>query len=471
MEDFAIDKMLIINSPEELRKHILISCEAIEFENLHITFPLTQEILIQISQTEEIKQNTIIEKKLTFDNIEIESLDLYNIEFTKSFLIRNSRIRKIWINDCRFSDHFSIFEDEDAITQSVSLLNSTFNDDVSLRLSLQKPIDNIDIQTCNFGADLKISGVLLYNKKNGENYIQIIEQTQISKSLIICDSLIGEEINLSCEIGKNLQFSNINYDIVSKVSKDIIVGKLCIYTSDINAIFSINQCAFDSIDISKSNINDFVEDDLCYNVLCGDAPRVFSSSTSIITDPVKRNKYRAELYERKFKDNIINALKSVIQKIDNYNVRKQTKQINNKSNRLRRCLKNIGVFLFSFFTSLTSGEKFILFLNKYSNNFNRSWFRGIVFTNIVAIIFFFLINYLGTDTPFFVINWTFDGFGEVLKEYIGLIDIFGLSEIGETESSKWNSLTPFGISLLFIARIFIVYGCWQTIYAFYKYQK
>ena len=94
-----------------------------------------------------------------------------------------------------------------------------------------------------------------------------------------------------------------------------------------------------------------------------------------------------------------------------------------------------------------------------------------MFTNIVAIIFFFLINYLGTDTPFFVINWTFDGFGEVLREYIGLIDIFGLSEIGETEATKWCSLTPFGISLLFIARIFIVYGCWQTIYAFYKYQK
>ncbi|MBR5813128.1 MAG: hypothetical protein IKY37_01615 [Bacteroidaceae bacterium] len=68
--------------------------------------------------------------------------------------------------------------------------------------------------------------------------------------------------------------------------------------------------------------------------------------------------------------------------------------------------------------------------------------------------------FFGTDTPFFVINWTFDGCGEVLKEYIGLIDIFGLSEIGEKESSRWNSLTPFGISLLFIARIFIVYGCW-----------
>ena len=463
--------MQTINSPEELRKYILISSEAIEFKDLYITFPLTQEILTQILQSEYIKQKTIIEKKLTFDNIEIESLDLYNIEFTKSFLIRNSRIRKIWINDCKFSERFSMFDDEDAITQSVSLLNSTFNDDVSLKLSLQKSIDNIDIQTCNFGADLKISGVLLYNKENGENYIQIIEQTQISKSLIICDSLIFGEIILSCEIGKNLQFCDINYDFVSKVSKDIIVGKLYMYASDINAIFSINQCAFDSIDISKSNINDFIEDNFCYNVLLGDTPRVFSSSTSIISDPVKRNKYRAELYERKFKDNIINALKSVIHKIDNYNAKKQTKHLNLKHCRWKKCIKGFEQFFLSLLTSLTSSEKFILFLNKYSNDFNRSWFRGIVFTNIVAIIFFFLINYLGTDTPFFVINWTFDGFGEVLREYIGLIDIFALSEIGETEVTKWCSLTPFGISLLFIARIFIVYGCWQTIYAFYKYQK
>ena len=113
-----------------------------------------------------------------------------------------------------------------------------------------------------------------------------------------------------------------------------------------------------------------------------------------------------------------------------------------------------------------SEEGLLLWLNKYSNNYNRSWFRGIKFTLTIALIAYFTLNYFGMQQPFFEIDWHFNGFGEVLVGYLSLLDIFNL--IG---SSTMFELTPIGKLLMFLFKIIIAYGEWQTIYAFYKYKK
>ena len=471
---FAMSNLLTINSPKKLIKQISVSDEKIELKDVYITFPLTKEFFLQISRTESKKQNLTINKRLILDNVKLESLELSKIEFTKSFVIRNSKIKTIWVNGCIFDEHFCIFDNDDAIIESVELLNSTFNNDVNLEFSPKHKINNIEILTSDFKTNLQISGALIGRKDNGEEGIHIGEKTRIGDTLIIEDSTILGEILLSCEIGENLQLSNINHQIVRKLSKECVSCNFYIKSSNINGVFYIDKCAFDTIEILWSTIHDFSEQDFYYTILLGDAARIFYSSPTIMSDPVKCNKYRAELYERKLKDNIKESIENIISKIDgNSEENKHFKEVKHlitkKQSVWKRLLKNIWMFLLSFITSLNSGEKFILFLNKYSNDFNRSWFRGIIFTNIVAIIFFFLINYLGTDIQFFVINWTFDGFGEVLKDYIKLLDFFNLSTI--EDNNAWISLTPVGVILLFVARIFIAYGCWQTIYAFYKYSK
>lgn len=67
---------------------------------------------------------------------------------------------------------------------------------------------------------------------------------------------------------------------------------------------------------------------------------------------------------------------------------------------------------------------------------------------------------------YFVIDWHFSGFGDVFVGYLSLLDIFNL--IGDKPDF---SLTPFGKLLMFMCKILIAYGEWQTIYAFYKYKK
>jgi hypothetical protein len=109
-------------------------------------------------------------------------------------------------------------------------------------------------------------------------------------------------------------------------------------------------------------------------------------------------------------------------------------------------------------------ELLILFLNKKSNNFGLSWVRGIVFTSIVSVIFLFAFMSLVW------IQWEFQPnfitIGDTIKAFLQFINV-----------TNWE-YEPFGIEdynwayvPLFIGRIFIGYGIYQTIQAFRKYGK
>ena len=95
---------------------------------------------------------------------------------------------------------------------------------------------------------------------------------------------------------------------------------------------------------------------------------------------------------------------------------------------------------------MLSGERFLLWLNKYSNDFNRSWTRGIIFTLLSTLVFYFIINYLGTNPQYFVIDFRFHNFDKVLEGYMSLLDIFNISNIDQP-----MQLTIWGKILLFIA--------------------
>jgi len=118
-------------------------------------------------------------------------------------------------------------------------------------------------------------------------------------------------------------------------------------------------------------------------------------------------------------------------------------------------LKNLITLWFNLFT---------LWFNKISNDFGTSWIRGILFTLIVTLIFyaFFLIslyNQLEFDFLSGSIKMT-------VKTFFQFLNI-----------TSWD-FKPFGIEsynlayiVLFIGRIFIGYGFYQTIQAFRKYGK
>lgn len=134
-------------------------------------------------------------------------------------------------------------------------------------------------------------------------------------------------------------------------------------------------------------------------------------------------------------------------------------------------LKWTYLFLFTLLLSLFflfihyNKDKLILQLNKLSNDFGTDWSKGILFTLIVTLITFCLI--IGSLKIDLELQWSNEGFNNFVK------NLFVVHNITE-----WKNLYFFGeliqgwsFLILFIGRIFIGYGYYQTIQAFRKYGK
>ncbi|CEN39444.1 pentapeptide repeat-containing protein [Capnocytophaga cynodegmi] len=123
---------------------------------------------------------------------------------------------------------------------------------------------------------------------------------------------------------------------------------------------------------------------------------------------------------------------------------------------------SLFIVLFSYF----NGDRIILFLNKHSNNFGTSWVNGIVFIFWTGIATYSGILMTLEDSltyNFFDLN----AWNNTLKHFLEVINVI-----------RWINIKPFNIELsglsylfLFIGRIFIGYGYYQTIQAFRKYGK
>lgn len=117
-------------------------------------------------------------------------------------------------------------------------------------------------------------------------------------------------------------------------------------------------------------------------------------------------------------------------------------------------------------------DKSVLFLNTISNKNGLSWLRGIIFTISCAIIFFWVINFLGieNDYPrFFVLDlktFHFEGIGEIWKRFLNMFYLIDFKE-----KFQGTELNAIGETVFFASKIFISYGIYQTIVAFRKFSK
>lgn len=122
----------------------------------------------------------------------------------------------------------------------------------------------------------------------------------------------------------------------------------------------------------------------------------------------------------------------------------------------------IAIFLI---VSFLRREKLLLWFNKNSNEFGGNWVAGINFTIFVVLITYsFILLPISCNLKF---SLTSAGISNFLKS---LVDILNLTD--------WNEMTIFGEKLtnwqyifLFIGRIFVAYGVYQTVQAFRKFGK
>jgi hypothetical protein len=104
-----------------------------------------------------------------------------------------------------------------------------------------------------------------------------------------------------------------------------------------------------------------------------------------------------------------------------------------------------------------SFDSLLLFLNLISNNNGRSWFQGIIFTLGVGLLFFTLyLNTLGISFAA----------GSCYQDYVLFITSFPKLQIESYYNESWITQL-----VIWLGRIFISYGIYQTIASFRKYGK
>lgn len=121
--------------------------------------------------------------------------------------------------------------------------------------------------------------------------------------------------------------------------------------------------------------------------------------------------------------------------------------------------------------------KFLL-IYRYLQNIYRfkrvrlSWLRGIFFTLVCAIVFFWIINFFGIEdgqSRFFILDFKtfhFEGVGEIWKRFLNMFYLIDFKE-----KFQGTELNAFGETVFFVSKIFISYGIYQTVVAFRKFSK
>jgi hypothetical protein len=113
-----------------------------------------------------------------------------------------------------------------------------------------------------------------------------------------------------------------------------------------------------------------------------------------------------------------------------------------------------------------------LWLNKWSNNFGRSWQRGVLFTVGVGILlFYFLVISSKEYTIAFGINIR-NGMLPAFLKFMNPLRFFDTESLFKIQpESQVITLTSTSYFWDFLGRIVIAYGYYQTIQAFRRYGR
>lgn len=113
-------------------------------------------------------------------------------------------------------------------------------------------------------------------------------------------------------------------------------------------------------------------------------------------------------------------------------------------------------------------EKFVLFLNCYSNKYGLKWFRGCIFTfgfsALFTTIYMFFNQELGFEIPY--LNWQDDSWIRISIYWKNVLSYLWIPKFPDL-----NSITVIALIFYILGKIIVGYGLYQTIAAFRKHGK
>ena len=474
----------IVNSEKELMNIIMPifkETDSIRIENLELNFDFNfNEILkryfnfasIIDKQYEELC--LIVDKDIYISNIKCNELGLSLINSNSNVCFSNLEIATISLICCTFnniksnstSNESVLSLNEIVITDKLFIADCVFYSNFTPQSIFFKNEASFYIEDCVFHQNVQFLSIQLQGKNSALSIEG--EQSNIKGKLEFLLCILLGSVNIHCDVLGGLHFRLINCILATNPdvkSKNFNTGKLVIGYSKIYSSSVFFNCHFFEVDIIDTIFNDNLSEiDFTYEKITYEGALTLKNKAKNRGSLVLEQKHNVEIYDCMLKESTLDALQSWRDEF----------VLNKEINRLELIIKSVkNIFrveiiepIIFFIPSLFSSERLLIFFYKYSNNYGRSWLRGVIFTVKMTFLSYFIINYFGMENQFFIIDWKFNNFGEVSKGFLSIIDIFNLSKV------KVNfELTAVGSYLIAISKILVAYGVYQTIHAFYKYTK
>jgi hypothetical protein len=356
--------------------------------------------------------------KLNVNFVDARIIYEENITITEALNLENYEIK-----NCEFKEELSI----NTITHSLTFENCNFLKVINLNNSYFRK--QLKFSICIFGKgilaiDTVFDSALAFHKCIFESD----QQFYSTKFIQVC-------------VFSNVQFKGALQFLHSKVGNDT-------YVNFENIIF------YKGIDISRSNF---------YGITNFWCIRNKNEDFKLL---VKESLYTKDSLEENSEN--INEI-SAIQKIrESYRIIKHSFRTNaNNIEALVFHRLEMEAYAYELKgVKSKSRDSLILFFNKWSNNYGADWRYGLIFTLFVTVIVFFFQIMVVRNNLLSICYWCEEP-TLIIKSFFQLLNI-----------TNWD-YKPFDIEvvpdlnyvILFVGRIFIGYGYYQTIQSFRKFGK
>lgn len=332
----------------------------------------------------------------------------------------------------------------------------------------KKPADlsikNLTIHSCYCEKDISISVQNLesFNLSNN-NFKQILNFNNYNSNENSLDYSSAKKISLSGSNQGNIIIENVFADI--SIS-DINLGNIYFKNIDLYTLYfnefhnkgnisitnlksgvhlAIQDSIIGNLNLLNENLNVFEEIVISNSHLKGMILSIYPNKIhSFSSNPMVGYGIKDKTKNNQNLKNIYNQLKQVAK--SNGDIDHMNKY---RSLELKKLIK----------TKSISFDSILLLLNWISNNNGQSWIRGVLFTLIIALLFFTAyLKSLGLDLDL----------STHFKDYILFISSFPKLQL--EKFSELNKLWNISL-IIWLSRIFISYGIFQTVAAFRKYGK
>ena len=351
------------------------------------------------------------------------------------------------MQSCTFSEEVYFIIDKEISTNQDSPISISFDESVFSKKVL---FYNRVFSSCSF-SNTKFNALADFFKTNFKEDV-CFNKTDFLGTTVFAEATFHKKaIFLYTQVSRNMilrrsHFLNgVNLALINFIGE----GYINSFEVDINKDFT-----------ADSNVLEYSEDEL----------------SKKINIKHKRETFRILKHEALKQNNRIEALKYHASEMKAYEIelKESEKKENRKIIKTLKRVRDIFLFILRLFTfdckklktsDNLSNDKLILLFNKVTNSFGTNWIRSISFTFWIAIVWYVIfLAVVDIDTPL-CWDWNCNNIRETVEYAFRFLNI-----------TEWD-YEPFGAKYswayipLFVGRIFISLGIYQTIQAFRKYGR